>query len=471
MSEKEPFRKIQKSLIDVPEWLPRKPENDKEGIDAMQGFSDNIKNTGLLNPITIKEKKNGRFDLIAGSRRLTAFGDDELWAKVENKSIDEFDARIKCGSENQQRVALPFLERDEFYYKTFELGKKKGKIKSIRDLAKLLGMSDHTLGRYIHAGEERAINKNDIIITSSNTEALNSTKSLIKMPDVRNILLEMNIDEVLGNKDLPVISKNIENCIKNGMTEKMVVQIIDMAKNNYSACDDNRKIISYDLDEKKLVDLTTVIMECKPDVRNYIVDKKISVEVAMKVNKFPEDVRRCVANSQISLEEAEEISTFEKVEERRQLIQERMKINKWSERSDNVLENVWDKNISIRKQQVNDIKNTGDSVLKTDFDIQHQRKLDLEADKAMYFDENTRRRYKRVYDDLVTTVATQHPNKIVKSEVKKDTTKLIIETYKLCRLLLLDLGVIKNMTDSGLDFIDANFSTKDDSNPNSNSNK
>lgn len=340
MKEKESsFRKIPKNLIDIPEWLPRKPENDKEDIDAMQGLSDNIKNTGLLNPITIKEKKNGRFDLIAGSRRLKAFGDDELWAKVEDRNIDEFDARIKCGSENQQRLDLPFSERDDFYYRTFELGKKMGKIESIRDLAKLLGMSDHTLGRYIRAGEERAIKKNDIIIMSSNTEALYSTKSLIKMPEVRNILLEMNINQVLTNINLPTISKNIENCIKNGMTEKMVVQVIDMAKKNYSVGNDNTKT-SYDFDEKRFIDLITIIMKCKPDVRNYIVDKKISVE------------------------EAVEISKFRTVEGRKQLIQERIKVSKLAERTHRAIENEWNKNISIRKQQVENIAIKDDNIIR-----------------------------------------------------------------------------------------------------------
>lgn len=464
-TDTENFRKVRKDLIDIPDWLPRKPENDKEDIDAMKGFSDNIKNTGMMNPITLREKKDGRFDLIAGSRRLKASSGNEIWAKVEDKMKDsdkcELDSRIKCASENQQRSDLPAAERDKYFYDTYELAKKTNSFTSIKDLADYLGMSDRTLSKYIRAGEERTIKKNDIIITNSSTEALNSTKMLIKTPEVRNILLKMNLDAVLLIKDLPIISKNIENCIERGMSEKMIVQVIDMARETYSV-DNNTKTINYDFDKERLAVLTTAITECEPDVRNYLVSKMISVDIAREINKFPEDVRKSVALQQISVKEAEEISMFEKIEQRAQLIKERIKINNWAEKTTGAIEGEWNKNISIRKQQVEDIKTNGGTELRTDFDFQHQRKLDLEADRAMYFDENTRKRYGKIYSDLVTAVAVQSPTKITKKEIKTDTTKLILEIYKLCRLTLLDLGVIRNTSNNDLDFIDADFTTKSD---------
>jgi ParB/RepB/Spo0J family partition protein len=472
--EKDQFRKVRKDLIDIPEWLPRKPENDKEDTDAMEGLSENIKSTGLLNPVTIREKNNGRFELIAGSRRLKASDSDEVWAKVEDRNIDEFDMRMKCASENAQRLDLPFLERDKFFYETYELGKKNGKIKSIEGFAKTLGISDRTLSKYLSAGRERCIKKNDITITLSDAEALYNTKLLADVPKVRNAILKMNIDDVIDNKRLQTISRDIDNCIEKGISEKMIIQVIDMAKETHEVVDmtsdtnvsndSNTKTMTYDFDENKLKDLTTTIIECQPDVRNYIVDKKISTEMAMEINKYPEDIRKSVALSQISVREAEEISTFETVEERKQLIQERMKINNWTEKTSGAIEGEWNKNISIRKQQVADIKTNGNTALKTDFDIQHQRKLDIETDKSMYYDENTRKRYGKIYSDLATAMAVQSPTKIMKKEIKTDTIKLILETYKLCRLALQDLGVIRNASNSDLDFIDADFTTKENSN-------
>lgn len=463
----ENFKKVPKDLIDIPIWLPRKPENDKEDIAAMKGLSENIKSTGLLNPITLREKKDGRFDLIAGSRRLKASSGNEVWAKIEDKiknsDMCELDSRIKCASENQQRLDLPYAERDKFYYDTYQLALKTEKFISMKSLADRLGMTSMTLGKYVRAGEERTIKKDDIVIVSSSTEALNSTQVLNNMPEVRNILLKMNIDEVLLSKDLPIISKNLVNCIQKGMNEKMVVQIIDMARETYGV-DNNTKIINCDFDKERLETLTTAIAECEPDVRNYLVSKMISVDIAREINKFPEDVRKSVANQQISVKEAGEISAFETIEEREQLIKERIKVNNWAEKTSDAIEGEWDKNISIRRQQVSDIKTNGDTVLKTDFDLQHQRKLDLDADRAMYFDENTRKRYGKIYSDLVTAVAVQSPTRITKKEIKTDTTKLILEIYKLCRLMLLDLGVIRNTSNNDLDFVDVEYSTKEDSN-------
>lgn len=174
------------------------------------------------------------------------------------------------------------------------------------------------------------------------------------------------------------------------------------------------------------------------------------------------DVIEYVIDGKISLKDAEEINKFETVEQRKQLIQERIKFNKWTEKTSSAIEGDWNKNISILKQQVVDIKTNGDTTLKTDFDVKHQRKLDIEADRAMYFDENTRKKYRKIYSDLATAKRVANPTRITKKEVKKDTVLLIMEMYKLSRLLLLDIGVIRNVSNNDLDFIEVDWSVKED---------
>jgi len=146
-----------------------------------------------------------------------------------------------------------------------------------------------------------------------------------------------------------------------------------------------------------------------------------------------------------------------------------VKYKQWSERAENVLNNKWKKTLSIRQQQEIDMKINGNTDLKTEFDIQYQRKLDIEAEKALYFDDNAIRRFKRVYDDLVLATQMVNPTKITKKETKIVTVNTIIETYKLCRLLLIDLGIIKNVgSNPETDFINVDFSEKYDSNSTSN---
>jgi len=60
--------KIDIELIDVNPWQPR---NEFEET-ALNELADSIKNHGLIQPITVRKGKNGRYQLIAGERRLRA---------------------------------------------------------------------------------------------------------------------------------------------------------------------------------------------------------------------------------------------------------------------------------------------------------------------------------------------------------------------------------------------------------------
>jgi hypothetical protein len=222
------------------------------------------------------------------------------------------------------------------------------------------------------------------------------------------------------------------------------------------------KTITTNFDEDRFIDLSKTMIACKDDVRNYIIDKKISVEVGRRINDLPEDIRGFVANKGISVEDAEEISKIESKEGRIQLVKERLRIKEWDERAHNVFENKWDDTVSVRQQQEIDVITKGDTQLKTIFDIQHQRKLDLEADRAIFFDENARKRYLKIFDDLVVAARMAAPTKITKKEVKDDTTKIILKINRLSRLLLIDLGVLIPANKSDSDFIDVDSSTKEE---------
>jgi ParB family chromosome partitioning protein len=60
--------KIDIQLIDANPWQPR---NEFEE-EALNELAESIKNHGLIQPITVRKGKNGRYQLIAGERRLRA---------------------------------------------------------------------------------------------------------------------------------------------------------------------------------------------------------------------------------------------------------------------------------------------------------------------------------------------------------------------------------------------------------------
>ena len=60
--------KIDIEFIDVNPWQPRSEFEE----NALNELADSIKNHGLIQPITVRKGKNGRYQLIAGERRLRA---------------------------------------------------------------------------------------------------------------------------------------------------------------------------------------------------------------------------------------------------------------------------------------------------------------------------------------------------------------------------------------------------------------
>jgi len=60
--------KIQIDLIDANPWQPRTHFEE----EALQELAESIKTHGLIQPITVRKMENGRYQLIAGERRLRA---------------------------------------------------------------------------------------------------------------------------------------------------------------------------------------------------------------------------------------------------------------------------------------------------------------------------------------------------------------------------------------------------------------
>jgi ParB family chromosome partitioning protein len=60
--------KIQIDLIDANPWQPRTHFEE----EALQELAESIKTHGLIQPVTVRKMENGRYQLIAGERRLRA---------------------------------------------------------------------------------------------------------------------------------------------------------------------------------------------------------------------------------------------------------------------------------------------------------------------------------------------------------------------------------------------------------------
>lgn len=407
------YKLIHKDDIKIPSWIPRKPEmKTQEDIE----LSESIK-SGLINPITVRPTDNGKFELIAGSRRLAASGEN-VWVGIQ-KGKSEYAARRITGDENEHRLDLPDVVRDDFYYTTYILGIKEGEIKNMRDMANDFSMKIDKLRRYISAGEERAKHKDDNVISKASTSVLCNTKKLDHVQKIRKKILEMEQQKIVTQKNIAEITKRIETCMDKGMTETMVTKMIDMSIPSGIHMNDGnvKNVLPFNMDEFDTI--SSIMVISPPDVRENIISKKIDIRDALEINKF------------------------EKVEERRQLVEEKIKLDKMKKKSVETLDKEWDNNIVIRNQQVQDIKNNGDTRLKTRFDVDFQHKLDLAKDADNRHDEDYFRRYRNLKDELNRTILYFHPKKMKTDKGKESIAAFIRNMYEILHLVMIEIGEIK----------------------------
>jgi len=128
-------------------YQPRKKFNKA----SLEELCDSIKQYGVIQPINVRKISNGRYELVAGERRLraaTMAGLEEIPAIIIN--VDDNDSAVMALIENLQREDLNYLEEAEGYnnlivehgFTQEELARKMGKSQStIANKIRLLKLS------------------------------------------------------------------------------------------------------------------------------------------------------------------------------------------------------------------------------------------------------------------------------------------------------------------------------------------
>jgi ParB/RepB/Spo0J family partition protein len=126
----------------LPEPARFVPEDEGE----WRAFCADIKNRGLLCPVTVGPKKNGRYPLIAGRRRLRAMrelGASTIAAIVLDKEKATSDTAV---AENWHRKQLLSVEKCFLIAGRVKAGEK------IADIAKSLSLSPQAVGNWARVG-------------------------------------------------------------------------------------------------------------------------------------------------------------------------------------------------------------------------------------------------------------------------------------------------------------------------------
>ena len=207
-AEKRGVLEIDISLIDVNPDQPRKVFNEEE----IQGLAESIKENGLINPITLREK-DGQYQIISGERRFRAFkflNRDKVPALVL-QNIDDSKMLELTLVENIQRADLNAIEIARSYKKLiYDLNIKQ------EELANRVGKSRSTIS--------------------------NSMRILDLSENIQNLILESKITEgharaILSLEDENQREEFAKEIIENGYSVRECEKIVKERKNNNSTQD------------------------------------------------------------------------------------------------------------------------------------------------------------------------------------------------------------------------------------------
>ena len=240
---KEKIEEIDISLIDNFKDHPFKVLDN----DDMKSLKESIKTSGILSPVIIREKEDGRYEMLSGHRRMFAcksLGIDKVKCIIKNLSDDE--ATIFMVDSNLQREKLLPSEKAFAYKMKYEALKRQGKRSDLtscqvgkklaaEEVSQNTGDSSRQILRYIHLTEliaellELADEKKLPFNTAVEVSYLRSEEQQILLQYMSNHNMVPSMKQA---KELKQIAKEqmltyseIDQICMNESTEKVQVQI------------------------------------------------------------------------------------------------------------------------------------------------------------------------------------------------------------------------------------------------------
>lgn len=140
------YKKIKLNEIDSFKNHPYKVERDESFNELM----DSIKSNGLLNPLIVRPKENGKYEMISGHRRklaLELLGEKEV--SVNIKELSDEEATILMVDSNITRERILPSEKALAYKMKYDAIKHQGKKTSGPEVRKLEDESERNIRRYI----------------------------------------------------------------------------------------------------------------------------------------------------------------------------------------------------------------------------------------------------------------------------------------------------------------------------------
>jgi len=189
-------------LIDANPFQPRKTFSD----EGLKELSDSIKEIGLIQPISVRSREDGRYELIAGERRLRACKLAQL-PEVPSLIVkmEDTESAVVALVENLQREDLNFIEEAEGYQHLID-----DHGFSQKRIAEQIGKNQSTVSNKLRILKLPPIAK-DLIVQNKLTER--HARALLKVEDDD---LKVKAIKQIVNNDLTV--KKTEALVESYMT-------------------------------------------------------------------------------------------------------------------------------------------------------------------------------------------------------------------------------------------------------------
>ena len=138
-------KELKVSDIEVSDVNTRKDLEAGTEDTGLDGLASSIQESGLLNPVTVRRKNGGKYDLIVGQRRFLAckrLGWSSIPAIIRDK-LDDTDAVILSLVENVHRADMSPIDKARAYQKIYD------KYKDHNRVAQETGVSVPTIRMYL----------------------------------------------------------------------------------------------------------------------------------------------------------------------------------------------------------------------------------------------------------------------------------------------------------------------------------
>jgi len=251
------------SVIPNP-YQPRKVFNQS----SLEELSQSIKKYGILQPISVRQMGEGKFELIAGERRLKAakLAKFETIPAIIHGNFSDKDSAVLAIIENLQREDLNFIEEAEGY----------------ANLIEDHGFTQQELALYIGKNQSTIANKLRILRLDG---------------EVKKLLVENNLTErharallKLPDEELRIIAVNriIKNDLNVKKSEDLIEGMIEAISNEADKPQRNQKIKSF-MNYRIYINTIKQAYEAIKDKQNNAefkqVDKGEFIELIVKIPK------------------------------------------------------------------------------------------------------------------------------------------------------------------------------------------